>query len=116
MWDAGRRVLFRPGRMSAACLASPASAGAPHNGEIAVFDRKAEADMRLHSDRMAAELARKRREKEEREKEEREKAERERTEREKAEEGAAATDAPPPGDEAEEQGDSADGDGEGDDR
>ncbi|MGI5526663.1 hypothetical protein ACQEVX_04320 [Streptomyces syringium] len=73
-----------------------------------MFDRKAEADMWLHSDRVAAELARKRREKEEREKAEREKAERER-----AEEDAAATDAPPPAVEAEEQDDSADGDSEG---
>lgn len=61
-------------------------------GETDVFDRKAEADMRLHSDRVAAELARKRREKEEREK----------AERERAEEDAAATDAPPPAVEAEE--------------
>ncbi|MFV8127001.1 hypothetical protein [Streptomyces syringium] len=73
-----------------------------------MFDRKAEADMRLHSDRVAAELARKRREKEECERAEREKAEREKTE-----EGAAATDVPLPAVEEEEQDDSADGDSEG---
>ncbi|MFI8943638.1 hypothetical protein [Streptomyces syringium] len=73
-----------------------------------MFDRKAEADMRLHSDRMAAELARKRREKEEREK-----AERERAERERAGKDAAATDSPPPAAEAEEEDVSVNGDSEG---
>ncbi|MET9643462.1 hypothetical protein ACFZB6_28765 [Streptomyces syringium] len=68
-----------------------------------MFDRKAEADMRLHSDRMAAELARKRREKEEREKAERERAEKE----------AAANDSPPPAVEAEKEDDSGNGDSEG---
>ncbi|MEV4873277.1 hypothetical protein [Streptomyces syringium] len=67
-----------------------------------MFDRKAEADMRLHSDRMAAELARKRREKEEREK----------AERERAEKDAAATDSPTPATEAEEEDDSVNGDSE----